>query len=199
MLAMPHRDDDRAVFQPGIAIGRDPRSWGSCAARNADSLRAVSPEKLDRFAAPESLQHERRLRGLIASRIGIKQAVQMHHEIAHLRIVHGRLRLGLPGGMGGLVVRIDADNVELREVLKVVLSISVSSPPKTRWRSCGSAFGAVMDRVSGAAGREKRGPATDDQPRFAAERLPVKSEGISLSMSPRLPRAIYGVFLPVSV
>ena len=42
----------------------------------------------------------------------------MDDEIAHLRIVDGLLRLRLPGGVGGRVVRIDADDVELVEVLE---------------------------------------------------------------------------------
>ena len=40
----------------------------------------------------------------------------MHDEVAHLGVVDGRLRLRLPGGVGGGVVREDADDVELREV-----------------------------------------------------------------------------------
>src|SRR4051794_14275098 len=34
----------------------------------------------------------------------IEQPVQMDDEVAHVGIVHGGLRLGLPGGLGALVV-----------------------------------------------------------------------------------------------
>ena len=40
----------------------------------------------------------------------------MHDEVAHLRIVHRRLRLGLPRRVRGLIVRIDADNVQCVEI-----------------------------------------------------------------------------------
>src|SRR5215211_6292484 len=42
--------------------------------------------------------------------------MQMDDEVAHMGVVDGRLRLRLPGHTGRRVVRIDADDVELREV-----------------------------------------------------------------------------------
>lgn len=42
----------------------------------------------------------------------------MHDEIAHLRIINGHLRLGLPGRIGGSVIGEDADHVDLRRVLE---------------------------------------------------------------------------------
>ena len=50
--------------------------------------------------------------------IRIEQPMQMDDEVAHMRVVDGLLRLGLPGGIGGGVVRIDADDVELVEILE---------------------------------------------------------------------------------
>ena len=50
--------------------------------------------------------------------------MQVDDEIAHMRVVDGLLRLGLPGGVGGGVVRIEADDLDLVEVLeRVVLEI----------------------------------------------------------------------------
>ena len=65
--------------------------------------------------------------------LGIEQAVQVDDEIAHLRIVHGRLRPGLPGRVGGGVVREDSDDIELGQILEIVRNRGLSSsPPKTR-------------------------------------------------------------------
>src|ERR1700751_1194043 len=50
--------------------------------------------------------------------IRIKQPVEMDDEIAHLRVIDGVLRLAPPGRMGARVIRIDADDVELAEVLE---------------------------------------------------------------------------------
>ena len=50
--------------------------------------------------------------------VGLEQAMHMHDEIAHLRVVDGALRLRLPGRVGGRIVRIDADDVELVEILE---------------------------------------------------------------------------------
>src|SRR5215471_19044927 len=49
-------------------------------------------------------------------RIRIEQSVQVHDEVAHVSIVDGLLRLRLPGGVGGGVIGIDPDNVQLVEV-----------------------------------------------------------------------------------
>ena len=43
----------------------------------------------------------------------------MDDEIAHMRIVDGRLCLGFPGYLRALVVGIDADNVERVEIAEL--------------------------------------------------------------------------------
>src|SRR4051812_5732884 len=43
----------------------------------------------------------------------------MHDEISHMRVVHCLLRLGLPGRIGGRIIRIDADEIELVQILEV--------------------------------------------------------------------------------
>src|SRR5215475_6453740 len=48
----------------------------------------------------------------------IEEAVQMDDEIAHLRVVDRLLRLRLPGRVGGRVVRVDADDINLVEILE---------------------------------------------------------------------------------
>src|ERR1700733_8763705 len=48
----------------------------------------------------------------------IEQPVEMDHEIAHVGVVHGLLRLGLPGGMGGRVIGKHADDFHLIEILE---------------------------------------------------------------------------------
>src|SRR3974390_1177459 len=50
--------------------------------------------------------------------IGIEQPVQMDDEIAHVSVVDRLLGLCLPGGVGGCVVGIDANNVESVQVLE---------------------------------------------------------------------------------
>src|SRR5712692_8334102 len=51
--------------------------------------------------------------------VGVEQAVQMDDEIAHVRIVDRLLRLGLPGAVGRGIIGIDADDVELGEILEL--------------------------------------------------------------------------------
>ena len=46
--------------------------------------------------------------------------MHMDDEIAHVRIVDGLLGLRLPGRIGGRVVRVDADDVELVEIPELV-------------------------------------------------------------------------------
>src|SRR3954464_1193631 len=56
--------------------------------------------------------------------IRVEQPVEMDDEIAHLRVVDRALRLGAPGGVRGRIVRIEADDLDLIEVLEgVVLEI----------------------------------------------------------------------------
>src|SRR5713226_7512454 len=47
--------------------------------------------------------------------IRIEQPMQVHDKVAHMGVVDGLLRLRLPGGISGGVVRINADDVELVE------------------------------------------------------------------------------------
>ena len=42
----------------------------------------------------------------------------MNDEVAHLRIVHGLLRLRAPGRIGGRVIRVDADDVYFGQILE---------------------------------------------------------------------------------
>src|ERR1700733_8247802 len=54
----------------------------------------------------------------------IEQPMEMDHEIAHMGVVHGLLRLGLPGRIGGRIIREHADDFHLVEILEsVVLKI----------------------------------------------------------------------------
>jgi hypothetical protein len=50
---------------------------------------------------------------------GIEQPVQMHDEVAHMRIVDGTMSGVLPGVVGLGLVGIDADNVELLEIAEL--------------------------------------------------------------------------------
>jgi hypothetical protein len=48
----------------------------------------------------------------------IEQTVKMDNEVAHVRIVHGLLRLGLPGGVRRCIIREHADCFDFFEILK---------------------------------------------------------------------------------
>ena len=48
----------------------------------------------------------------------IEQPVQVHDEIAHVGVVHGLLRLRLPRRIGGCVIRENADDFHLIEILE---------------------------------------------------------------------------------
>ena len=48
----------------------------------------------------------------------IEQPVEVDHEVAHVGIVHGLLRLRLPGGMSGCVIGKHADDFDLVEILE---------------------------------------------------------------------------------
>ncbi len=52
-------------------------------------------------------------------RCGIKQAVQVHDEVAHLGVVDGFARLAKPGLVGFRVVRKKSDHIQLREILEI--------------------------------------------------------------------------------
>src|SRR4051794_38536438 len=49
----------------------------------------------------------------------IEQPVEMDDEVAHVGVVHGGLRLGLPGCFGALVIRKYADDVEFVEIAEL--------------------------------------------------------------------------------
>src|SRR5262245_18483919 len=49
----------------------------------------------------------------------IEQPVHVDNEVAHMGVVHGLLSLRLPGRIGARVVRIDADDVDLIEILEL--------------------------------------------------------------------------------
>ena len=56
--------------------------------------------------------------------IGVEQPVEMDDEIAHLRIVDRALGLGPPGRVRGGIVRIEADDLDVVEILEgVVLEV----------------------------------------------------------------------------
>jgi len=48
----------------------------------------------------------------------IEQPVEMDDEIAHVSVVHGLLRLRLPGSVSGRVIRVHADDFNLIEILE---------------------------------------------------------------------------------
>ncbi len=83
-----------------------------------------APDRALKRAASASirLQRQHRHQSRSARRpvpvVGIEQPVQVDDEIAHLGVVDGLLRLRLPGRIGGGIVRIDADDVELVEILE---------------------------------------------------------------------------------
>src|SRR4051794_37894657 len=60
------------------------------------------------------------MRGWPWAASGLEQPVQVHDEIAHMRVIHRLLRLRLPGRIGGSVIRIDPDDVDLVEILELV-------------------------------------------------------------------------------
>ena len=48
----------------------------------------------------------------------IEQPVEMDNEVAHVGVVHGLLRLRLPGRVCGGVIGLHADDIDLVEVLE---------------------------------------------------------------------------------
>ena len=62
--------------------------------------------------------------------------MQMHDEISHLRIVDRLACLCLPRSVGLGIIWIDADDIETAEILELDTIEILSSPPKTRCKSC---------------------------------------------------------------
>jgi hypothetical protein len=48
----------------------------------------------------------------------IEQPVEVNHEVAHVGVVHGLLRLRFPGRVCGCVIGLHADDLDLIEVLE---------------------------------------------------------------------------------
>src|SRR4029078_12449941 len=53
---------------------------------------------------------------------GLEQSVQVNDEIAHVRVVDGLLRFRLPCDVGARIVRVDADDIKLVEILELFAS-----------------------------------------------------------------------------
>src|SRR4029079_17080814 len=51
--------------------------------------------------------------------LGIEQSMKVNDKVAHVRVVDGLLRLRLPGDIGAGIIRIDADDVDLVEILEL--------------------------------------------------------------------------------
>src|ERR1700752_2655656 len=51
--------------------------------------------------------------------IRLEQPMHVNDEVAHVGVVHGSLRLGLPRRIGGGVVGKDADDVEPAQILEL--------------------------------------------------------------------------------
>jgi hypothetical protein len=51
-------------------------------------------------------------------RFRVEQTVQMHDEVPYVRVVHGLLRLRSPRLVGFGVIRIDADDVDVAQILE---------------------------------------------------------------------------------
>src|SRR6185369_9968754 len=49
---------------------------------------------------------------------GIEQPVQVHDEVTHMSVIHRLLRLRLPRRIGGRVIRKNADDFHLVEILE---------------------------------------------------------------------------------
>ena len=58
--------------------------------------------------------------------VRIEQPVQMDDEIAHLRVVDGLLRLAPPSRIGGGVIRVEADDIDLFEINEAFASVPMA-------------------------------------------------------------------------
>jgi hypothetical protein len=77
----------------------------------ADGLHAQQTVK--QIAASIGKSFQTVYREIISASLALEQPVQVDDEVADVGVVHRRLRLAAPSVVGGLVVRIDSDDVEL--------------------------------------------------------------------------------------
>ena len=127
MLAMPQCADERRIpVQPLIKVRRiDPEPVGP-----------LHELQVGRKHAPERPVHPAGVAIAIGSicaasrsgsatglgidrRAGIEEPVQMNDEVAHVRIIYRRLRLGLPGRVRARIVREDSHDVELGKIPEI--------------------------------------------------------------------------------
>ena len=78
----------------------------------------------------------------------------MDDEIAHAGVVDGALRRALPGVVGGFVVRIGADEIDVGEIRELRPVERFNSPPITRCSNCRSSLmGEILSRMAACAAR----------------------------------------------
>src|SRR4029078_2217806 len=92
------------------------------------------------------------------SSLGIEQSVQVNNEIAHVRVVDGLLRFRLPGDVGARIIRVDAEDLDLVEILELSASelgelAAQDEMQKLRF-CCGriSRHGSISGSISGKVG-----------------------------------------------
>src|SRR6187455_2622628 len=85
------------------------------------------------------------------SSLGIEQSVQVNDEITHVRVVDGLLRFRLPCYVGTRIVRVDADDINLVEILELCASELGELATKAGCKHCGFVWGksAGMGRSMG--------------------------------------------------
>src|SRR5512144_170344 len=91
------------------------------------------------------------------SSLGIEQSMKVNDEVAHVRVVDGPLRLRLPGDIGAGIIRIDADDVDLVEILELGAAelgeLAAENEVQQLWFRCGrigrhgSVFGSISGKV----------------------------------------------------
>src|SRR5262249_35784884 len=183
MLAMPHGDDDRGVaIDTLIDAFRLDYEPGGVPYQTKVFRRHDPGGFLERARAHQTLDPRHRAAQTSAAhapiRLRIEQAVQMHDEVTHMRVINALLGLRLPGGIRGGVVGIDADDVQRAEIAKFdaiqvrefatehkmqqLLSFLRHglhpSPPSPRSRELGKPIANEVEqaRVAGASGRHER-------------------------------------------
>ena len=146
VLAVPERQDDRHVgFAAFVDIGRLEHE----ARGRADEAQIFGGRSHRSSPWPSRcrpMRRNARMRCLSAGGAGlfrVEQAVHVNDEIAHLGVVDGALRLGLPRRISAGIVRIDADDVELVEILELGLRHAVELAAKDKMKQLLSRFGDV--------------------------------------------------------